>query len=193
MTYIISTLNQLVNKRVYNKSNIMEIAEFTSLAVIAVLVPLLLRHPQPLVGIVVNFMLVMAAISVDGWKKIIPLIIFPSISASVGGYLFGPFTIFLVYLIPFIWIGNILLVFTFKFLYVLKGKNYAVTLLIAGALKSGFLFLMAMLLINLSVIPPIFAKAMGIMQLITTMIGGLAAFPVMLIYHKYFPVIENEK
>ena len=172
----------------YETSEETELVEFVGLVSIAVLVPLLFRQPQLLVGSIVNFMLVMAAINIRGWKKIIPLIVLPSVSAAVGGYLFGPFTIFLVYLIPVIWIGNAILVFVFKYLYVTKRWNYAITLPVAAALKAGFLFVTASLLIYLSVIPPIFAMAMGIMQIVTAMIAGGLAFPVNLAYRRYFSV-----
>ena len=188
MAYENILLNRFVNQRMYETSKETELVEFVGLVSIAVLVPLLFRHPQLLVGSIVNFMLVMAAINIRGWKKIIPLIVLPSVSAAVGGYLFGPFTIFLVYLIPVIWIGNAILVFVFKYLYVTKRWNYVITLPVAAALKAGFLFVTASLLIYLSVIPPIFAMAMGIMQIVTAMIAGGLAFPVNLAYRRYFSV-----
>jgi hypothetical protein len=187
MTYV-TTLNQFVNRRMYDTSKAVEYAEFGALTAIAVLVPLLLGQPQLLVGSAVNFMLIMAAINVRGWKKILPLIVLPSVAAVAGGFLFGPFTIFLVYMVPFIWVGNAILVFVFKYLYVTKGKNYAITLLIAAGLKAGFLFATALLLINLSILPLIFAMAMGVMQIVTAIVGGFLVFPVNLAYHKYFQV-----
>jgi len=189
MTYV-TILNQFLNRRMYDTSKAVEYAEFGALTAIAVLIPLLFRHPQLLVGSAVNFMLVMTAINIRGWKRIAPLILFPSISAAVGGYLLGQFTVLLVYLIPFIWMGNAILVFVFKYLYVAKGKNYAITLLVAAALKAGFLFAIASLLIYLSVIPPSFATAMGVMQIITAIIGGAIVFPINIAYRRYFSIID---
>jgi len=192
MTSISATLNRLVSQKAYDTSRTMEAAEFLILSITAISIPLLLRHPQLLVGSTVNFVLIMAAINLTGWRKIVPLIVLPSISALAGGYLFGPFTIFLVYLIPFIWMGNSIFVFAFKSLYVAKRTNYLIVLLIGSVLKAGFLLGMALLLIKFSVIPPVFARAMGMTQLITAMLGGFAVFPANFLYQRYLPKTRCE-
>ena len=181
-----SYVNELVNKRMYVTPEVLEYVEYAGLALIALLVPLLFRHPQLLVGSVVNFMLIMAAVNVRGWKKIVSLILLPSVAAVAGGYLFGPFTIFLIYMMPFIWVSNAILVFVFKSLYVSKRKNYLLTLPLAAGLKASFLFGIALLLFNLSVLPQMFLIAMGLVQLATALIGGLMAFSVSIVYRKYF-------
>lgn len=186
MSNIASAFNRLVSRRMYDTSRTIEIVEYLSLALIGIFIPFLLQHPQLLVGSVVNFVLIMAAINVKGWGKIISLIVLPSISALLGTYLFGPFKVFLLYMIPFIWIGNAVLVFVFKWLFVQKRFNYAITLPIAAVLKAGFLYCMALVLIEVSVIPaaaaPVFAQGMGIVQLGTALIGGLMAFAAGQIY-----------
>ena len=193
MTSISVPLNNLVNRKVYETSKVMDIIEFSILSAVAVLIPLLLRHPQLLVGSAVNFVLIMAGINVKGWKKIIPLVVLPGVSALAGGYLFGPFTVFLMYLVPFIWIGNSILVLIFKWLYAVKRANYFVVLPIAAILKAGFLFGMAFLLVESSVVPSVFLKAMGMTQFLTALIGGLAVFPVNLLYRRYFPKKQHEE
>jgi len=177
---------------VYETSKVVDIIEFSILSAVAVLIPLLLRHPQLLVGSVVNFVLIIAGINVKGWKKIIPLVVLPSVSALAGGYLFGPFTVFLMYFVPFIWIGNSILVLIFKWLYAVKRANYFVVLLIAAILKAGFLFGMAFLLVESSVVPSVFLKAMGMTQFLTALIGGSAVFPVNSLYRRYFPKKQYE-
>ncbi len=85
---------ELANIRTFDTTEAVEFWEFVALALLAVLVPFLLRGLQLLVGSTVNFMLVLFAVNVRGWKKITPLIVLPILSALAGGYLFGPFTIF---------------------------------------------------------------------------------------------------
>ena len=131
--------------------------------------PLFLGHPQILVGIVVNTSLVLAALRLKT-KQLLPVIIMPAFGALSRGILFGPFTIYLLYLIPFIWISNALLV------YFVKRMNKKIFGLSMGALiKSSFLFLAALLLVKLSVIPAIFLVAMGPTQLLTAVSGGTLA------------------
>lgn len=159
--------------------------EFFGLAFIAVFIPLVFKHPQIVVGSVVNFALIFAAINVRGVHKMLPLIVLPSISALAYGVLFGPFTIFLIYMLPFIWIGNTTLVILFKYLYVSKRINYGITLIVVALIKAGFLFGCALLLVELAVVPEVFASAMGLIQLETAVIGGLFALTVNLTYKHY--------
>jgi hypothetical protein len=132
-------------------------------------IPLLIGHPQILVGIVVNAMLIAAAINLKG-HKLLPVIVMPSLGVLCRGLIFGPFTWYMVYLIPFIWIGNSMLVFAFK-----QRHSFVPKLIAGAALKSGFLFLGAYLLFKLSIIPVIFLAAMGWMQLVTAIGGGMVA------------------
>lgn len=183
-------LNSLVNQRRYATSKLVETVEYVGLAVIAVLVPLLLQQPQLAVGAAVNFVLIMAAVNVKGWSKLISLIVLPSVAALAGTVLFGPFKIFLVYMLPFIWVGNAVLVFVFKYLFVGRKINFAVVLPIAAIVKTGAIFAAAMLLIKASAISsaaaPVFANAMGMVQLETALMGGIAALGANLIYKKIF-------
>ncbi len=139
------------------------------------LLPIVLSHPQIVVGIAVNAMLVLAGLNLKGYR-LLPVIIAPSLGALSGAALFGPFTHHLLYLAPFIWAGNAVLVLSFKLFRLNKGWNYWVTLGAGSALKSGFLFLSALLLYSLGIIPAMFLTAMGIMQLITAVCGGTGAY-----------------
>jgi hypothetical protein len=49
----------------------------------------------------------------------IPFVMLPSIAAVAHGVLFGSFSVFLVYMMPAIWIGNFLLVYTIQ-----QSKNF---------------------------------------------------------------------
>jgi len=94
------------------------------------------------------------------------------------GLIFGPFTIFLVYFVPFIWFGNFMLAMFFKGFYLKNKTNYFITLLSGSFAKAFFLFMIALLFFKLNLIPEIFLATMGTMQFTTAILGGIAAFAV---------------
>lgn len=166
---------KIANLQDYVLGNIHQYFEMVLYTVVCFFLPLILSHPQLVVGTVVNALLITAALNLKGYK-LLPVIIAPSLGALSGGLLFGPFTIYLLYLIPFIWIGNTILVFSFKAVKLGMKKNYWFTLIIGALLKSGFLFLSALLLYKLGVIPVVFLTAMGVIQLTTASLGGVVAY-----------------
>jgi hypothetical protein len=145
-----------------------QFVEMLLYSAICFLVPFFFGHPQFVVGIVVNAALVLAALRLDT-VKIIPVILTPSLGVLARGLIFGPYTIYLVYMIPFIWIGNALLVYLVK---KFKGK---VGLGFGSITKTAFLFGSAYVLVHLSILPAVFLTAMGILQLVTAAIGGTIA------------------
>ena len=167
--------NKLAHLQDYELRNINENIELVIYTVICFFLPVVLGHSQLVVGMVVNAMLITSALNLKGYK-LLPVIIAPSLGALSAGMLFGKLTVFLLYLIPFIWIGNAILVFSFKWLKLYLKKNYLLTLAIGSGAKAGFLFLSALLLFKLGVIPVIFLTAMGIIQLTTALGGGIAAY-----------------
>ncbi|MBN1385859.1 hypothetical protein JW968_02660 [Candidatus Woesearchaeota archaeon] len=152
-------------------SNTYQIAELVIFSVLGFCIPLFIGHPQIVVGLLVNAFLISNALKLKGWK-ILPIILLPSLGVLSRGILFGPFTPFLLYMIPFIWIGNTLLVMAFRKL----RKSYWISLFVGVLLKSAFLFLSAYILYSLDIIPIIFLTAMGILQVITGFLGGIASF-----------------
>ena len=66
----------------------------------------------------------MAAVNVKGWKNILGIVTMPSVATILGGYVFKSASVFMVYMIPAIWIGNFVLVYAYKWLMLSKGKNY---------------------------------------------------------------------
>ena len=139
------------------------------------LVPFTMGHPQPLVGSLVNATLVLAALKFEN-KKILPLLFAPSLGVLARGLIFGPMTPFLAIMIPFIWIGNAILVYLIKDLQKGKSTNYGISLGIASLAKTGFLFSVAFVLVSASILPEMFLTAMGVLQLITAISGGILAF-----------------
>lgn len=140
---------------------------------IAFFIPFLIGHPQILVGTIVNAMLIVSALELNT-KKTLPIIFAPSLGVLARGLIFGPFTPFLAIMIPFIWVGNTILVVGIKFLN--KKTNYWLALGLATGAKVGFLFSIALTLVSLSILPAMFLIVMGEMQLLTAISGGIVAF-----------------
>lgn len=144
-------------------------------SLLAFAIPFIFSQPQILTGTIVNAFLVLAAFRLRGWK-VLPLVFLPSLAAVLNNVVFGPFTFFLIYLLPAIWIGNFTLIFLFKELHLKRNMNYPVTAFFAAILKSAIIFSFAYLLFNFSIIPATLLTAMGIMQFITALLGSLVAF-----------------
>ncbi|MBU0627442.1 hypothetical protein KKG31_04880 [Patescibacteria group bacterium] len=67
-------------------------------------------------------MLVLSALNLKKYA-ILPIILLPSLAVLARGLIFGPFTIFLLYMIPAIWLGNFLLVWGIKYFHLTKNWN----------------------------------------------------------------------
>ena len=136
---------------------------------LAFLIPFLLKGPQILTGTLINFLLIIG-ISQFKLKHVLPILIVPSLSAYLSQALFGTVTVYLIYLIPFITVSNLILVLLYS-----KIKNKLLSIIISSLGKSIFLFLSTMLLINIISLPSIFLSTMGIMQLYTAIMGSTLA------------------
>ena len=132
--------------------------------------PLLLAGPQLLVWSIVNLLLI-AAVRKLSRSKARPLAFIPSIAAVLHGVIFWPFTIFLVYMMPAIWIGNLMLMYIVSHI-----SRQRLGILMWSIIKAGLLFFIAFVLVQNSFLPTIFLKAMGILQLATALIGGYILF-----------------
>lgn len=168
---------RLINVQDYKLSNKQENIELVAYSLMAFMIPFIFKHPQILVGALVNMVLILAALNLRG-KNILPVILLPSLGALAGGFLFGSLTFYLIYLIPFIWIGNTALVLAFKYLKLKNNQNFFLTLGFGSAAKTGFLFGVTFLLVSLSIVPNVFLVAMGAVQILTVVTGGLLAFTV---------------
>ncbi|MBU4284288.1 MAG: hypothetical protein KKA61_04065 [Nanoarchaeota archaeon] len=154
-----------------------QVIELVAYSFIAFFVPFFIGHPQLLVGTMVNAALILSSLYLKR-NFLLPVIFMPSIAVLSRGLIFGPFTIFLVYFIPFIWAGNFILTLFFKGLFIKKRINYFITLISAGFAKAFFLFLIALLFFKLNLIPEIFLATMGTMQFTTAILGGITAFAI---------------
>lgn len=148
------------------------------------LVSFLLSHPQLLVGTVVNALLVLAALEFNGkgaGVKLMAPVLAPSLGAVSKGALVGALSMFLVYMVPFIWVANAILVFGMRFTKV----NVYLRLVGSVLLKAGFLFGSAFVMVQLGIIPKPMLVAMGPMQLYTGFAGGFAAIAIWKLKQKF--------
>lgn len=143
--------------------------QLTVVYILAFSIPFIFKQPQLLIGSIINFILVFS-VSKYGLKKIIPVLFLPSLASFLNGVLFGVLTPYLLYLMPFIVLSNLILVLTVKYIKI-KYLNVG----IAALLKACFLFSAAYILFNTIHIPEIFLTTMGLIQLYTALIGGILA------------------
>jgi hypothetical protein len=164
----------------YNYSTRYQNIETFVLSTVAFFIPFLLGHQQLLVGSAVNTFLILAGIQLKSWR-ILPVILLPSLGAVAAGLIFGPLSKFLLIMVPFIWAGNTLLVWSMR-----QKKNYFFNLGLGIILKVGLLFGISFVFYSFGVLPAIFLTAMGILQVYTALIGGAAAFSYLKITKNYF-------
>ena len=146
---------------------------FLGLASLSFAVPFALGHSQMMTGVLVNAALFASAMLLPR-RLFWPIILFPSLAVLSRGLIFGPLTSFLVYFLPFIWLGNLSLILIFKKTYDRFG--FPISALFASVGKSIFLFSFAKLFFNFHLVPRLFLTTMGIIQLATALSGGLLAF-----------------
>ena len=187
----------ILDKSYLDFSKKSEIAQTILLAMIAFIVPTFLgtiiktlfgeqsiitSNSQIIVGSIVNTLLVISAINLKGWKKIVAIVTMPSISAIFGGTVLKTSAVFAMYMIPAIWIGNFALIFAYKYLYVNKKWNYFVSGIIGIVIKVAIIFLFFSILNLFKVFPEkviaTMQQSMGVTQLITASIGVIIAFTI---------------
>jgi hypothetical protein len=164
----------VINKQEYVLQYRAEVIEVLLYTAACFFLPLFLGHPQLIVGVAVNAMLITAALNVKGYK-LLPVIIAPTFAVLSRGVLFGPFTVFLIYMVPFIWVGNFIIVYAFKELNLHRKMNRWLTLLAGSVAKALFLFGAAVLLVSLNIMPSLFLTTMGLFQFYTAILGGIIA------------------
>jgi len=134
------------------------------------LIPFLISGPQLLTGSLVNFLLILGTRYVDK-KNHLAMSVLPSIAAVLNGLVLGKFTIFLVYFLPFIWLGNFALIKSI--MYFRKRSSLPLSLVFSVILKTIILYLVALIFFKFKFVPEIFLTAMGVFQLITGIMGGI--------------------
>lgn len=185
----------IINKRVKDFSKGIDIMQTILIFLIALLVPTFLggilskifgstsvisTNSQLIVGTTVNAALVVSAINLKGWAKILGVVTMPSISTILSGYVFGTASVYMVYMIPAIWIGNFALIYSYKFLMLGKNKHYFLAGIVGIIVKVAIIFALFNLINLFGVFPEKLVEnlrnAMGMTQLITATLGVIAAF-----------------
>lgn len=137
-------------------------------------------NSQLIVGSVVNALLVISALHLKGWNKTAFIITMPSISTIFSGYIFKSASVYMVWMIPAIWLGNFALIFAFKYIMLTKGKNYFVSTMVGIVCKVAIIFGFFTILMQFNIFPEKLIsnlqKAMSMTQLITAIIGCAIAF-----------------
>lgn len=137
-------------------------------------------NSQIIIGTIVNIALVTVAINLKGWKKIIGVVTMPSIATILGGYVFGTASVYMVYMIPAIWLGNFALIYAYKLIMLNKNKNYFFAGVIGVIVKVAIIYASFNLLNLFGIFPEKLVQnlqtAMGMTQLITATLGVLITF-----------------
>jgi hypothetical protein len=140
------------------------------------LLPFLVPGPQWLTGTLVNCFFFLFAFKLPR-QNILPISIFPSLGALARGFLFGKATLFLFFFLPFIWIGNLILIKSF--LSFKKTTPLPVAISLSSLFKSASLYLPALLYVHSHVVPALFLQSMGIIQFFTAILGAITAVAIL--------------
>ncbi len=188
---------QVINKRVGDFSKQVDIIQTVAIFLVALLVPTFLgeilksifatnsvvvTNSQIIIGSIVNTALIMSALNLKGWKKILGVVTMPSIATILGGYVFKTASVFMVYMIPAIWIGNFALVYSYKLIMLAKQKNYFLAGIVGIVVKVAVIFGVFSILKAFGIFPDkmvgALQVAMGSTQAITATIGMFIAFAI---------------
>ena len=200
-------MEQAINKRVKDFSKTSDTIQTILIFLLALLVPTFLgniinnifgktsviaQNSQIIVGSIVNTALIISAINLKGWKKILGVVTMPSISTILSGYVFKSASVYMVYMIHAIWIGNFVLIYAYKWIMLAKEKNYFLAGIIGIITKvlviaGGFMLLKAFGIFPDKMVNTL-QTAMTTTQLITASIGTVIAFIIYFIENK---VVKN--
>ena len=185
----------ILSRTAYDFSKKADLIQTIIIALLALLVPTFLgkllgaifgpqsvvaTNSQLIVGSIVNTALIVSAINLKGWKKILFVVTMPSIATILSGYIFGPFSMPMVYMIPAIWLGNFSLVFAYKFIMLAKEKNYFLAgiagIIVKVAIIFGYFSILKVFGAFQEKAIPMLQKSMSLIQLITATIGMIISF-----------------
>ena len=198
-------MEAVVNKKVYELSEIGEIIQSVLIVLGALLVPavvpqilqfifgkgsVIASNSQLIVGSIVNTALIMAGLNLKGWRRILAVATLPSLSAISSGFIFGSLTKVTIFMVPGIWLGNFSLIMLMKYLYANKKINYILSAVISIVVKVAIIFsvlniwMLASVLPNQGNVADTLRNTMGLTQLVTASIGAVISFVIMKIFLK---------
>ena len=149
-----------------------KIVIFAILLSVSIILPAFI-HVQWITGPIINAVLLLAAVTIGPMEAVL-LGLMPSTVALSAGLLPLP----LAPMVPFIMIGNAVLIVSFHYL---KGQNYALRLGISALLKFAFLHYAVVLVMSRFLENPLVSKLMIMMswpQFFTAVIGGIIIYPI---------------
>lgn len=188
-------MEKILSKRIGDFSKPIDTFQTILIFLVALLVPTFLggfikttfgatsamaTNSQIIVGSIVNTALIISAINLKGWQKILGVITMPSISTTLSGYVFQTASPYMAWMIPAIWIGNFALVYAYKFIMLSKSKNYFLAGFCGVLVKVAIISASFILIKSFGVFPEKLVDnlqtAMTSTQLITASIGTIIAF-----------------
>lgn len=192
-----------INKRVGEFSKQVDIIQTIIIFLVSLLVPtflgeilkdlfaansIVVTNSQIIIGSIVNTALIMAALNLKGWKKILGVVTMPSIATILGGYVFKTASVYMVYMIPAIWLGNFALVYSYKLIMLANKKNYFLAGIVGIIAKVAIIFGCFSILKAFGIFPNKLVNtlqiAMSTTQGITATIGMIISFAVYKIENK---------
>ena len=185
----------IIKQTVKDFSKLSEVVQTIIIALLSFLVPTFLAqlikaifgaesvitsNSQLIVGSIVNTALVVTALNLKGWTKTLFVVTMPSISTIMSGYVFKSASVYMVYMIPAIWLGNFALVMAFKYIMLTKKKPYFLSAALGIVCKVAIIFGFFMILKAFNVFPEKLVTnlqtAMSLTQAITASIGCVIGF-----------------
>jgi len=179
-----------------NKNLLIKKEIITITAIIAVLLVLCLALPlltqnvttgwyrqynQYIIGPLVNAALIFSALRLKKAYSVLPVVLVPSLCAATLG-LIGISAVFMLYMVPLIWLGNMAITLSFRYLF----KNYIAKATLGITLKVAIIFCGFLILRSFEVFPTPVAEMlftmMGMVQLITATVGAIIAYGVVKLF-----------
>lgn len=171
----------IVESRAISLTSVKSILATYGPVTLAFFLPFFLHDNQLLTGTLINFLLFVSPVFFSRQNQRV-LIFAPSLGTISRNLLFGSATRYLILFLPFIWLGNYLLIYIFDHL---RLKTKPVWAIGAAALaKASVLSLSARSLVKQALVPTIFLDLMSLNQLITATLGGMIACLFVICNHK---------
>jgi len=129
---------------------------------------------QLIAGTIVNLLLIKSAFDYKT-KKVFLLALVPSTATFLTGFIFGSLTEQLLLLIPFIWMGNLVLMFFTRKVFEKKKNrnNVSKKLFFIPVIKTALLFVSTVVLFAFGLVPLAFLTIFGAIQLFTGEAGAI--------------------
>lgn len=159
------------------KDNIIVFILFAILLMIPAFIQSLIdlgEHKQLIIGTIVNCALFLSSIYMKDTKKVIALSTLPSVSNILTGILFEGLTPYAKVMIPFIWLGNLAIIYGGR---LLRNKfNYTISGIVSIIIKVSIIYGGFVLMSNLLNFPDKIIKVMGSSMGITQLYTGISGF-----------------